>query len=149
METNTIINSTDNALNIGQIKSMLDEIDMMTHEEHHNIINILKKHDISYMENDNSIFLKLNQLSIEIILEIYQYVEEVRLAKKDLETAIRSVEYKSTIDTTETEKNTVENQHSNLEIEDWKKAIIEKMRHDSKNNRTKKRKSTQKSSNNE
>ena len=88
-------------------------------------------------------------LFIEIILEIYQYVEEVRLAKKDLETAIRSVEYKSTIDTTETEKNTVENQHSNLEIEDWKKAIIEKMRHDSKNNRTKKRKSTQKSSNNE
>ena len=83
METNTIINSTDNALNIGQIKSMLDEIDMMTHEEHHNIINILKKHDISYMENDNGIFLKLNQLSIEIILEIYQYVEEVRLAKKD------------------------------------------------------------------
>ena len=69
METNTIINSTDNALNIGQIKSMLDEIDMMTHEEHHNIINILKKHDISYMENDNGIFLKLNQLSIEIILE--------------------------------------------------------------------------------
>ena len=42
METKTIINSTDNALNIGQIKSMLDEIDMMTHEEHHNIINILK-----------------------------------------------------------------------------------------------------------
>tara|TARA_Y100000748_G_scaffold302544_1_gene305014 strand:- start:2582 stop:3031 length:450 start_codon:yes stop_codon:yes gene_type:complete len=149
METKTIINSTNNALNIGQIKSMLDEIDMMTHEEHHNIINILKKHKISYMENDNGIFLKLNQLSIEIILEIYQYVEEVRLAKKDLETAIRSVEYKSTIDTTETSENDAENLHSNIEIEDWKKAIIEKMRNDSKNNRTKKRKSTQKSSNNE
>ena len=149
METKTIINSTDNALNIGQIKSMLDEIDMMTHEEHHNIINILKKHKISYMENDNGIFLKLNQLSIEIILEIYQYVEEVRLAKKDLETPIRSVEYKSTIDTTETSENDAENLHSNIEIEDWKKAIIEKMRNDSKNNRTKKRKSTQKSSNNE
>ena len=44
METNTTIINKDNVLNIGQIKSMLDEIDMMTIEEHHNIINILKKY---------------------------------------------------------------------------------------------------------
>ena len=148
METNTTIINKDNVLNIGQIKSMLDEIDMMTIEEHHNIINILKKHDISYMENDNGIFLKLNQLSIEIIFEIYKYVEDVRNTKNNLETAIRSVEYKPTIDTQSNNTQTI-NQESNIQVEDWKKAIIEKMRNDSKVTRNKKRKSTQKNSNNE
>ena len=148
METNTTIINKDNVLNIGQIKSMLDEIDMMTIEEHHNIINILKKHDISYMENDNGIFLKLNQLSIEIIFEIYKYVENVRNTKNNLETAIRSVEYKPTIDTQSNNTQTI-NQESNIQVEDWKKAIIEKMRNDSKVTRNKKRKSTQKNSNNE
>jgi|UniRef100_A0A6C0AGC6 hypothetical protein len=148
METNTTIINKDNVLNIGQIKSMLDEIDMMTIEEHHNIINILKKHDISYMENDNGIFLKLNQLSIEIIFEIYKYVEDVRNTKNNLETAIRSVEYKPTIDTESNDTQTI-NQESNIQLEDWKKAIIEKMRNDSKVTRNKKRKSTQKNSNNE
>tara|TARA_B100000902_G_C27293139_1_gene908380 strand:- start:52 stop:498 length:447 start_codon:yes stop_codon:yes gene_type:complete len=148
METNTTIINKDNVLNIGQIKSMLDEIDMMTIEEHHNIINILKKHDISYMENDNGIFLKLNQLSIEIIFEIYKYVEDVRNTKNNLETAIRSVEYKPTIDTKSNDTQNI-NQESNIQLEDWKKAIIEKMRNDSKITRNKKRKSTQKNSNNE
>ena len=148
METNTTIINKDNVLNIEQIKSMLDEIDMMTIEEHHNIINILKKHDISYMENDNGIFLKLNQLSIEIIFEIYKYVEDVRNTKNNLETAIRSVEYKPTIDTESNDTQTI-NQESNIQLEDWKKAIIEKMRNDSKVTRNKKRKSTQKNSNNE
>ena len=148
METNTTIINKDNVLNIGQIKSMLDEIDMMTIEEHHNTINILKKHDISYMENDNGIFLKLNQLSIEIIFEIYKYVEDVRNTKNNLETAIRSVEYKPTIDTESNDTQTI-NQESNIQLEDWKKAIIEKMRNDSKVTRNKKRKSTQKNSNNE
>ncbi len=148
METNTTIINKDNVLNIGQIKSMLDEIDTMTIEEHHNIINILKKHDISYMENDNGIFLKLNQLSIEIIFEIYKYVEDVRNTKNNLETAIRSVEYKPTIDTESNDTQTI-NQESNIQLEDWKKAIIEKMRNDSKVTRNKKRKSTQKNSNNE
>jgi len=148
METNTTTINKDNVLNIGQIKSMLDEIDMMTIEEHHNIINILKKHDISYMENDNGIFLKLNQLSIEIIFEIYKYVENVRNTKNNLVTAIRSVEYKPTIDTESNDTQTI-NQESNIQLEDWKKAIIEKMRNDSKVTRNKKRKSTQKNSNNE
>ena len=148
METNTTIINKDNVLNIGQIKSMLDEIDMMTIEEHHNIINILKKHDISYMENENGIFLKLNKLSIEIIFEIYKYVEDVRNTKNNLETAIRSVEYKPTIDTKSNDTQNI-NQESNIQLEDWKKAIIEKMRNDSKITRNKKRKSTQKNSNNE
>jgi len=148
METNTTIINKDNVLNIGQIKSMLDEIDMMTIEEHHNIINILKKHDISYMENENGIFLKLNKLSIEIIFEIYKYVEDVRNTKNNLETAIRSVEYKPTIDTQSNNTQTIDKE-SNIQVEDWKKAIIEKMRSDSKVTRNKKRKSTQKYSNNE
>lgn len=148
METNTTIINKDNVLNIGQIKSMLDEIDMMTIEEHHNIINILKKHDISYMENENGIFLKLNKLSIEIIFEIYKYVEDVRNTKNNLETAIRSVEYKPTIDTQSNNTQTIDKE-SNIQVEDWKKAIIEKMRNDSKITRNKKRKSTQKNSNNE
>merc|ERR1711934_607747 len=79
-------------LNLGQIRSMLDEIESMSIEEHQNIIKILGDNNVKSMENDNGLFVKMNQLSIEVIKSIYEYVAEVRESKKNLETAIQSME---------------------------------------------------------
>ena len=79
--------NTNTELNLGQIKSMLDEIEAMNEDDHSNIIRILEDNDINFMENDNGIFVKMNQLPIKIIKEIYDYVSDIRETKKDLETA--------------------------------------------------------------
>ena len=69
------LETTNNTeLNLGQIKSMLDEIEAMNEDDHSNIIRILEDNDINFMENDNGIFVKMNQLPIIIIKEIYDYV---------------------------------------------------------------------------
>ena len=134
--------TVSNELNIGQIRSMLDEIESMTVDEHQNITRILQDNNVKYMENDNGIFVKLNQLSIDVIKKIYEYVDVVRDTRKDLETAIQSIESLDGISRESVKKmsektDTVTN--VNIEVEDWKLAIIEKMRNETKA-RTKKRK---------
>ena len=89
-EKQELDNNTE--LNLGQIRSMLDEIESMTVEEHQNIIKILADNNVKSMENENGLFVKMNQLSIEVIKSIYEYVGVVRESKKDLETAIQSME---------------------------------------------------------
>ena len=59
--------TTNTELNLGQIKSMLDEIEAMNEDDHQNIIKILQENDIKYKENDNGIFVKMNQLPKNII----------------------------------------------------------------------------------
>lgn len=132
-------------LNLGQIRSMLDEIESMSIEEHQNIIKILGDNNVKSMENDNGLFVKMNQLSIEVIKSIYEYVAEVRESKKNLETAIQSMEpVRHNInknlpeDVSENPINDV-----NIDVEDWKLEIIQKMRIESKV-RSKKRKQTSK-----
>ena len=67
-------NDTDfSGFNIGQIQSMLNEIEQMSIEEHHNITRILQGNNVNYMENDNGIFVKLNKLPFNIIKEIHAY----------------------------------------------------------------------------
>tara|TARA_B100000902_G_scaffold115054_1_gene115978 strand:- start:931 stop:1395 length:465 start_codon:yes stop_codon:yes gene_type:complete len=137
------LNNTE--LNLGQIRSMLDEIESMSIEEHQNIIKILVDNNVKSMENDNGLFVKMNQLSIEVIRSIYDYVSEVRESKKNLETAIQSMEpVKHNID-----KNVQEDESEKpinelkIDVEDWKLDIIQKMRTESKI-RSKKRKQTSK-----
>jgi len=132
-------------LNLGQIRSMLDEIESMTVEEHQNIIKILADNDVKSMENDNGFFVKMNQLSIEVIKSIYEYVSVVRESKKDLETAIQSMEPVRDIVNTNVQEDVAENSSNdvNIEVEDWKMEIIQKMRTESKV-RSKKRKQTSK-----
>tara|TARA_Y100000389_G_C17471158_1_gene531123 strand:+ start:14962 stop:15462 length:501 start_codon:yes stop_codon:yes gene_type:complete len=154
----TIENDKDKSLNIGQIHSMLDEIADMTTEEHHKIIQILNSNNIKYMENKNGIFVKLNTLDLDTIIEIYKYVDDIRKNKINLETAIRSVESQEFyINQTELSNNNSENYdnnnnnnnnsnnnydnniNSNIPIEDWKRDIIEKIK-DVTKMKTKKRK---------
>ena len=134
--------TTNTELNLGQIKSMLDEIEAMNEDDHQNIIKILQENDIKYMENDNGIFVKMNQLPINIIRNIYDYVAEVRETKNVLETAIQSMEpvelmnERNKIQSSSVEKS---EQDVTIDVEDWKMAIIEKMRDQTKNKKQKRK----------
>lgn len=141
--------NTNTELNLGQIKSMLDEIEAMNEDDHSNIIRILEDNDINFMENDNGIFVKMNQLPIKIIKEIYDYVSDIRETKKDLETAIQSMEPSLIMDErnkSADNSNTNSQEDVNINVEDWKLAIIEKMRDQTKNKKQKRTKLTSKSS---
>jgi hypothetical protein len=134
-------------LNLGQIKSMLAEIENMTADEHSNITIILKESETKYTENDNGIFVKVNQLSLETIYKIYNYVLEVRRTKEDLETAIKSLETNECIINNSpsfiNEDNNNENEVQNtLTVPEWKKEIIEKMQTSVKNKGKKRTKTT-------
>ena len=143
------LETTNTELNLGQIKSMLDEIEAMNEDDHSNIIRILEDNDINFMENDNGIFVKMNQLPIKIIKEIYDYVSDIRETKKDLETAIQSMEPSFIMDErnkSADNSNTNSQEDVNINVEDWKLAIIEKMRDQTKNKKQKRTKPTSKSS---
>ena len=148
-DNNLETTNTNTELNLGQIKSMLDEIEAMNEDDHSNIIRILEDNDINFMENDNGIFVKMNQLPIKIIKEIYDYVSDIRETKKDLETAIQSMEPSLIMDErnkSADNSNTNSQEDVNINVEDWKLAIIEKMRDQTKNKKQKRTKPTSKSS---
>ena len=143
------LETTNTELNLGQIKSMLHEIEAMNEDDHSNIIRILEDNDVNFMENENGIFVKMNQLPIKIIKEIYDYVSDIRETKKDLETAIQSMEPSLIMDErnkSADNSNTNSQEDVNINVEDWKLAIIEKMRDQTKNKKQKRTKQTSKSS---
>ena len=143
------LETTNTELNLGQIKSMLHEIEAMNEDDHSNIIRILEDNDVNFMENENGIFVKMNQLPIKIIKEIYDYVSDIRETKKDLETAIQSMEPSLIMDErnkSADNSNTNSQEDVNINVEDWKLAIIEKMRDQTKNKKQKRTKPTSKSS---
>ena len=143
------LETTNTELNLGQIKSMLHEIEAMNEDDHSNIIRILEDNDVNFMENENGIFVKMNQLPIKIIKEIYDYVSDIRETKKDLETAIQSMEPSLIMDErNKSADNSITNPQEdvNINVEDWKLAIIEKMRDQTKNKKQKRTKPTSKSS---
>tara|TARA_B100001113_G_scaffold263421_1_gene218329 strand:- start:923 stop:1414 length:492 start_codon:yes stop_codon:yes gene_type:complete len=143
------LETTNTELNLGQIKSMLHEIEAMNEDDHSNIIRILEDNDVNFMENENGIFVKMNQLPIKIIKEIYDYVSDIRETKKDLETAIQSMEPSLIMDErNKSADNSITNPQEdvNINVEDWKLAIIEKMRDQTKNKKQKRTKQTSKSS---
>jgi hypothetical protein len=128
-------------INLGQLKSMIDEIDSMTPEEHQHIIKILRDSGINYTENDNGIFAKVNQLSLDDIYRIYKYVNDVRKTRSKLETAIRSIEESLINADNDTEKhNSVTGECSKLVVDDWKKDVINKMRTETRSRGGKKKK---------
>lgn len=131
----------ESGINLGQLRSMLDEIDGMTPEEHQHIIKILRDSGINYTENENGIFAKVNQLSLDDIYSIYSYVDDVRKTKSKLETAIRSIEDSliNTINSSNTTKS-ADDDGTTLNVDDWKKDVIQKMRTETRSRVSKKKK---------
>lgn len=131
----------ESGINLGQLRSMLDEIDAMTPEEHQHIIKILRDSNINYTENENGIFAKVNQLSLDSIYTIYNYVDDVRKTKSKLESAIRSIE-ESLISTNDesSPSNPSVGVTSKLDVDDWKKDVIQKMRTETRSRVSRKKK---------
>tara|TARA_Y100000389_G_scaffold84558_1_gene81237 strand:+ start:23863 stop:24276 length:414 start_codon:yes stop_codon:yes gene_type:complete len=125
-------------LNIGNIKWMLDEIETMTQHEHIHMTGIIKNSNVNYMENDNGIFIKLNQLPIETMQDLYAYVLKVQESRRNFETAIRTISVDETVNVKDDNTNT-ETDKPDIQIDDWKVKIIEKMRNESKIKQRKKR----------
>lgn len=125
-------------LNIGNIKWMLDEIETMTQDEHIHMTGIIKNSNVNYMENDNGIFIKLNQLPIETMQDLYAYVLKVQESRRNFETAIRTISVDETVNVQDDNTKT-ETDKPDIQIDDWKVKIIEKMRNESKIKQRKKR----------
>ena len=81
---------------------------------------------VKSMENENGLFVKMNQLSIEVIKSIYEYVGVVRESKKDLETAIQSMEPVRDIINKNVQEDVDEitSNDVNIEVEDWKMGVF-------------------------
>lgn len=140
VSNNTFIN---HELNVGQLNSMINEIETMSSEQHEQILNIINdnNNDLNYTENDNGIFIKLNTLTTDVILKIYKYVESTRNNTNDIQTAVQTFEsyehlnkncLNTNINTNTNITSNDSNEHSDINVEDWKIAIIEKMRNSSK-----------------
>jgi len=140
VSNNTFVN---HELNVGQLNSMINEIETMSSEQHEQILNIINdnNNDLNYTENDNGIFIKLNTLTIDVILKIYKYVESTRNDTNDIQTAVQTFEsyehlnrncLNTNINTNTNITSNDSNEHSDIDVEDWKIAIIEKMRNSSK-----------------
>ncbi len=117
-------------LNVGKIESMLDEIEHMTDLEHDHIHGILSNAKVNFTENDNGLFVRINQLSMETIKQLFEYVEKYRETQKDSENVIRNlIKNKKTLKTTEQqEENFGLFNDIKLDTEKWKTDVIDSLR---------------------
>jgi hypothetical protein len=69
---------------IDEIRYLRDSIESMNDEAHNEIFKILKKHNISFSENTNGIFVNLTEVDEPIINEIHTYVKYMNSQEKDL-----------------------------------------------------------------
>lgn len=133
-----------NHLNISNIQWMLDEIELMSLEEHTHMADIIKNTNltsdskINFTENDNGLFIKMNELPIETIKNLYEYVIQVKKSRDTFENAIRTVS-KQDLDSASNEINKDESNEPNISIDDWKMKVIEKIRNENKVKQRRKR----------
>ena len=65
-------------------KKIIDDIESMTKEHHIEIFKILKSYDIKYTENNNGIFINMNNIDLECLDKINNYVNFINENKKIL-----------------------------------------------------------------
>lgn len=65
-------------MNEDQILKLRDEIEKLNTNQHLEILKILKKHEISFSENKNGIFVNLNCVDDFILSEIKEYILYLR-----------------------------------------------------------------------
>ena len=59
----------EQGINIGQVRSMLDEIERMSPDEHHTIIRILHDNKVKYTENDKSVAASTFSVLLDMVNE--------------------------------------------------------------------------------
>jgi DNA-binding cell septation regulator SpoVG len=63
-------------LELEQIRKKIEKLDIASHIE---IAKLLKLHKVKLMENNNGIFINLNNLSQVILNEILNYIDFIRI----------------------------------------------------------------------
>ena len=66
------------------VKKMIDDIECMTKEHHIEIFKILKFYSINYTENNNGIFINMNNIDLECLDKINNYVNFINENKKNI-----------------------------------------------------------------
>lgn len=82
----------DTYLKMNKLKEKIESLDKENHIE---IMRIFEKHHITYSENNNGIFINMNDLSPIALNEVDKYIQYLEIQK-------------NTIDVIEQKKNTIE-----------------------------------------
>ena len=137
-------------------KGLVDDINFLSSQEHNQIFKFIENDGTKYMENENGIFIKINQLKMETIKTIIDYVKDFKKAKIDEEKNNLAL-FEKKYEEKKTEKKVQENNvtittknevkstnKKEFSIEEWKKDVILKMRNEVKNKIKKNGKSSKK-----
>lgn len=125
-------------------KKLVEDIGCLSASEHNQILECIKKDDIRYMENENGVFIKFNDMKMSTIQTIYDYVTSIRESHQmQYHGSILNVENK--IRGYNEEKNEEKNEDKREDkrestvvtgkkhiTEDWKKEVIMKMKNEVK-----------------
>lgn len=65
-------------------KKLIDHIKKLSKEEHIEIFKIFLENKVNYSENNNGIFIPLNQVNEKIIDDIFKYIDYIQAKKMDL-----------------------------------------------------------------
>lgn len=73
-------------------KELISNINRLSKNEHIQIFYIIKKANIKYTENNNGIFINMNNISESIIEELIKFVEFAKVNNNELETTNKIIE---------------------------------------------------------
>ena len=59
-------------------KGMVDDINLLSPQEHNQILTFIKNDGVKYMENENGVFIKMNQLKMSTIESIRDYIDSLK-----------------------------------------------------------------------
>ena len=66
------------------IKKIIEDVECMTKEHHIEIFKILNLYDIKYTENNNGIFINMNNIDEECLNKMNNYVNFINENKKNI-----------------------------------------------------------------
>ena len=125
-------------------KKLVEDIGCLSASEHNQILECIKKDDIRYMENENGVFIKFNDMKMSTIQTIYDYVTSIRESHQmqyhgsilNVENKIRGYNEEKNEDKGEDKRgdkreSTVVTGKKHI-TEDWKKEVIMKMKNEVK-----------------
>lgn len=73
-----------NDTEINDLKQLNKIVSKLNKTHHLKIFNIIIKNDIKYSENRNGIFINLNKVSSDTILEIKNYIDYINIQEKNI-----------------------------------------------------------------
>lgn len=124
--------------NISKLENMIDEIRKMNDEEQNHIYKILKNNNAKLSDNDNGFFVSLNELTKECIDLLLDYTDQA-IKSKNANNAIKFTETRTTHSSIVKDESK-EVKENSVEIEDWKKDIINNLKSEKTKTKSKSKK---------